>query len=88
MRESALEQKLTRLATSMGWVAIKVGHSGWPDKVFLREGGVAVWVEFKRRGGRARMLQDVRIQSLHRLGQVAGVADDVKSFLDLLQRTF
>lgn len=46
------------------------GQRGWPDRVVLLPGGLALFVEFKRDGQRERPLQAHRRNELTRLGFV------------------
>ncbi len=52
MLESAIEERVQRLAEARGWLVRKVkwlGRRGAPDRLYLR-GGRFVFVEFKRAG--------------------------------------
>ena len=65
MLESRIEAAACKWARSAGWLTIKVGHSGFPDRIFIRE-GCHVWIEFKQPGGRLSPLQRTRISQLMR----------------------
>lgn len=81
MLESAIEKYSCAKAKKAGWLPIKVGHSGWPDRLFLKNGRY-VWVEFKQPGKKPRALQKIKIMELteqkaevHVISSVAGLME-------------
>lgn len=75
-REASDEAWVKTEAENIGVESIKVGHSGWPDRLYLIPGGRPFWIEHKRAGhlGMARQLW--RIKRLHDLGYDAEIIDD------------
>lgn len=88
-RESAIERTVTARATSHGIPVIKLGTSGWPDKMFLIPGGKPVLIEFKRPGTdlAEESRQAQRIQTLQRLGYLAEVHDSVEGAWQFITRS-
>jgi hypothetical protein len=80
--ESKLEAKMVDRVQRAGGLAVKVGHSGWPDRVVLLPGGQTVWVELKNPNGRGKVspLQQHRIDTLTRLGHQVRVVDHEEDF--------
>jgi hypothetical protein len=76
-----------REGTDEGWVrdkakelygveSIKVGHSGWPDRLYLTK-PPGLWIEHKRYSGTEAMARQAwRIKRLNDLGYDARVIDD------------
>ena len=64
--ESDVERRLTACVERAG---LKHGQDGWPDRIVVLPGGVLVWVELKRQGGRVAPLQELRMRRLRELGQ-------------------
>lgn len=86
MKESKLEKQVCEEAKKRGWTAIKLAsrvHD--PDRVFLREGGIAVFIEFKQLNQKPRKGQVARIEHLRTLGFSVTVADNVGDALDFLK---
>lgn len=54
--ESAIEADACQRARDDGWLVMKAGENGWPDRVFLKD-GVTVWIEFKTAVGKVRHIQ-------------------------------
>lgn len=67
--ESDVERRLTACVERAGGVCLKHGQDGWPDRIVVLPGGVLVWVELKRQGGRVAPLQELRMRRLRELGQ-------------------
>jgi hypothetical protein len=72
------------IAKSYGWHQVKVGHSGWPDHLYLGPRGLTLWVEFKTPTGRLSPRQAARIDTLRWMGHWVEVIKDQKSFADCL----
>jgi len=74
--ESDLEKRVVKAAEAKGWWALKlvcVGHRGFPDRWFIREGlypetPEIIIIEFKAPGKRARKLQLWVCQKLTQIG--------------------
>ena len=71
MEEKRIEQKLVKMTSQSGGVALKFvspGCAGVPDRLVLMPGGKAAFVEVKAPGRKPRPLQIRRISQLRRLG--------------------
>ncbi len=92
MREKEIEQKLTKMAKSMGGIALKFispGHDGVPDRLVLLSGGKIAFVELKAPGKKMRPLQVKRKRQLESLGflvycidsleQIGGILDEIRT---------
>jgi len=80
--EVVIEEYLVKKARAAGGDAIKLGHSGWPDRIVVVPTGRRVgFVETKATGGKARPLQLVRLAFLKKLGLLAEAIDS-KSGVD------
>lgn len=76
--EKAIECYLSRRVRETGGVSLKYSSAtttGYPDRLLLYPGGVAVWVEVKSHGARPTPLQSHRIATLRGLGFAAYVCD-------------
>lgn len=88
--ESDVERRLTACVERAGGVCVKHGQDGWPDRVVVLPGGVLVWVELKRQGGRIAPLQELRIRRLRELGQrveLVWSAQEAEALVERLSRT-
>jgi len=74
MIEKNLERAVVEACNARGWVALKVGFDGWPDRLILTGDGRHYWVELKAQKGRLRAVQKVRKAMLERMGEVVLVA--------------
>ena len=93
--ESDLEKRVVKAAEAKGWWALKlvcVGHRGFPDRWFIREGRYQettdiIIIEFKAPGKRARKLQVWVCDKLRAIGlEVHHEVDnweEAKEILDL-----
>lgn len=69
------------------WLKLNVrGRRGWPDRMLLLPRGRAVFVEFKRPGGKLSALQALVISNLRKQGFTVGVYDDVREALNFIYR--
>jgi hypothetical protein len=91
--ESAIEAAACRRARAAGWAAIKQGGPGnargWPDRLFINEDALHVWIEFKRPGGKLTPLQEGKIADLQRRNchvRVCFSADEAMDFLNEVSR--
>jgi len=76
--ESEVERAGTREAKRLGALFVKLnirGRRGWPDKLYLFSGPRVLFVEYKRKGGKARPDQDRVHQRLRRRGFAVAVID-------------
>ena len=78
-RESTVEAAFVRQLRARGLTVVKLnltGRRGWPDRLVLLPGGRVVFVELKRRGERARQLQEHVHAELRALGFAVQTFDD------------
>ena len=76
--EKAIEAYLVRKVESCGGICLKfMSHSetGYPDRLLLLPRGRMAWVEVKSKGEKPRLIQDVRMARLRRMGFRVYVAD-------------
>ena len=66
-RESAIEAKVVKWARDNGWLCYKFvspGQRSVPDRMFISPYGRVVFIEFKRPGGKATVLQASEIEKI------------------------
>lgn len=73
--ESGTERYLRQRLAEHGGECIKVGHSGWPDRVVVMPGNRHYWVELKASTGSAMVRQRKRLERLQNLGCTAFILD-------------
>lgn len=66
--EKSLEKKVIADLAFQGFLTVKVGFEGYPDRLVLLGRGRHVWFEFKAEHGRLRPQQINRIAQLEREG--------------------
>jgi hypothetical protein len=89
MEEKRIEQKLVRMTSRLGGVALKFvspGCAGVPDRLVLMPGGKAAFVEVKAPGRKPRPLQIRRISQLRRLGFRVFVLDGTEQIEEMLKK--
>ena len=89
MEEKRIEQKLVKMTSQSGGVALKFispGCAGVPDRLVLMPGGKAAFVEVKAPGRKPRPLQIRRISQLQRLGFQVFVLDGTEQIEEVLQK--
>ena len=89
MEEKRIEQKLVKMTSQSGGVALKFvspGCAGVPDRLVLMPGGKAAFVEVKAPGRKPRPLQIRRISQLRRLGFRVFVLDGTEQIEEVLQK--
>lgn len=92
--ESDVEKRVVKSAEKLGWWPLKlvaIGHRGFPDRWFIREGKGAhpeiVLIEFKAPGKRARKLQEWVCGRLMGMGFEVHVGiDDYDTAMEILDR--
>ncbi len=80
MREKAIEKKLVMAAKRRGGMAVKFtspGMNGMPDRLVLLPDGRMGFVELKAPQKKPRLVQELRMRQLRRLGFYAVVIDGV-----------
>ena len=77
--EKSIEMKVVRWAKLAGWLVLKMNpawNKGVPDRMFLGPGGVTVFIEFKKPGGKVAPLQLYYNEWLKQLGHHAHILDN------------
>lgn len=91
MRESYLEKKLKDDVLKMGGQALKFispGKNGVPDRLILKPGGQALFVEMKAPGEPLEPLQRKRAEQLRALGFKVYKIDSVEDVKRFIQEEF
>nr|MBO6294803.1 VRR-NUC domain-containing protein [Schwartzia sp. (in: firmicutes)] len=89
MREREIEKRLVGKAKSLGGMAPKFaspGTNGMPDRIVLLPGGRMGFVELIAPGKKPRLLQELRMRQLRRMGFLVAVVDDVAQIDYVLRR--
>ena len=88
--ESNIEDTVVKVAVDLGYIVLKLtpeGQRGWPDRVFINQEGVHVYIEFKRPGEKPRKLQEYRYKMLADRGcNVYTGIDDPHTAVTILRR--
>jgi hypothetical protein len=79
-KESDLEQRCREWAYRHGILSTKLRDRGWPDRLFVCPGGVAIFVEFKRKGQKPRSIQQYHINRLRAKGHIVAIVVSLKEF--------
>jgi hypothetical protein len=79
VRESATEKKFRLWCTDKGILCLKVQFmtTGYPDRVCILPSGLHIWIEFKARGKKPRVLQLHRMWELRDQGALVGWTDEL-----------
>ena len=91
--ESEIESAVVKYAKNSGWRVFKLnlmGNRGWPDRLFIRNGPLFLFIEFKRPGIKPTKLQDFRLDQLRAMGVVAiwsSSKEECYEFLDTAAET-
>lgn len=81
-----VEKPAVDYAKSEGWIELKVGYDGWPDRLFMRDGRV-VWWEFKATSvDQLRTKQKLRITELKEQGIEVYFGHDLARFRRIMRR--
>lgn len=91
MQESYLEKKLKDEVLKMGGQALKFtspGKNGVPDRLILKPGGQAIFVEMKAPGKPLEPLQRKRAEQLRALGFKVYKIDSVEDVKRFIQEEF
>lgn len=86
-RESSIEHPCCALLTQYGWEVVKVGHTGYPDRIAIKR-RFCVWLEFKTADGRLTAAQKRRIPKLEKKGQIVVVIDSVDKLRNYLDHNY
>lgn len=87
MLEKDIERKVVQEAKNAGWLSYKFTSPNYrsvPDRIFVKD-GTAVFIEFKRPGGKLTGGQVREIQKLREAGMHVFVCWSVQEALDALR---
>lgn len=91
MRESRIENRLTRRLKNAGWLSLKFispGNAGVPDRLLISPEGRVIFAELKTETGRLSPTQNAQIQRLRKYRQDVRVlygAEDVDALLNEIE---
>jgi len=80
VKESYIEQAVTRFAKQAGWLSMKFvspNNCGVPDHVYFKN-GETILIEFKAKKGRLSPLQKAQIKRLRMVGMKVYVVDSIE----------
>ena len=86
--EKVIEQKFVRECVKRGWFCLKqnvMGRRGYPDRLVIKPGGIHVWIEMKRPGGKLSELQKITIENLEAQGCVVSVQFDAMEAINFME---
>ena len=86
--EATIERKACEYAKRTGFLVYKFtspNHRGVPDRMFLFNGR-ALFIEFKRKGGKTTALQERELRVLRENGFTAEVADSLDKAICILEK--
>jgi hypothetical protein len=86
MSEKAVESSVCSWLMFQGYVPLKVGLEGWPDRLVLVGRGMHIWFEFKAPGGKLRAQQSNRIFKLREMGESVHVIESLEQAQDLIAK--
>ena len=78
MSESGIEKAFGKRLAKYGYLFLKMGQDGWPDRLVVGPGGVVAFVEFKTPKGRVAPRQHERILKLATMGHFVFVVRDAE----------
>lgn len=80
MLEKEIESKSMRHAKAHGWIAYKFtspSKRSVPDRIFISPSGIVIFIEFKRKDGKATSGQEREIAKLREQGCTVVIFDSV-----------
>lgn len=85
MLERDVEKMLVCECRRRGWLCIKHGVDGWPDRIIVTRCGTVFWAELKSDTGRPSKRQVSKITALNGHGQKAGFVVGIAGVETLLR---
>ena len=85
--EKQIEKALVEGVKKMGGTAYKFvspGHAGVPDRMIVLPGGVIIFAELKRPGGKTTPLQDAEITRMRSMGCEVHVISNPEEVTDFI----
>ena len=89
MKEKEIERRLVEAVKGMGGICPKFtspGMNGMPDRLVLMPNGRMGFVELKAPGKKPRLVQELRMRQLRRLGFLVAVVDNAEQIDYVLRR--
>ena len=87
--EKPIEQKFRKAVQAMGCIVVKFedpAHRGAPDRLVLTSRGRAIFLEFKRPGETPEPHQLRYMETLRKMGFLAGWADNYDSAIRWIEK--
>ena len=84
-RELGIEKFGTDLLSALGWLQVKVGYDGWPDRLVIWAPTRHFWWEVKQPDGSLTKAQRIRIPWLRDAGEIVFIYDSRNDFADFLR---
>ncbi len=78
MSEKAIEENVNAWLAFQGYIPLKVGHEGYPDRCIILGSGRYIWFEYKKPGGMLRPQQVNRIFKLREMGEGCYVIESLE----------
>lgn len=84
-RELGIEKRGLFIIAALGWLQVKIGWEGWPDRLVIWAPGRHFWWEAKRPdGGSLTPAQKNRIKQLRDSGETVFVGAEFLELMELL----
>ena len=86
--EKSIENSTLKYAKKLDFIVLKLNNpasKGWPDRLFIDDEAVHFYIEFKRKGSKARKLQEYRIETLAAKGCIVYEIDNIKEGLNVIR---
>jgi hypothetical protein len=84
-REAGIEDHLIRCVERVGWLQLKIGYDGWPDRLVIFAPRRHFWVELKQPDGSLTPAQKVRIPKLVSAGETVFIPDTRREITELFE---
>lgn len=78
LQEKEIESFTINLAKELGFFTYKIGIGGLPDRAFVTQKGITIYVEFKSHGMVPRKRQQSIIDKMRERGALVYVIDDIE----------
>jgi hypothetical protein len=88
--EKKLESDCCKIARAKGLAAVKLeknGHKGIPDRLFIKQGGQSIFVEFKRPDGSGIVSPEQKVWAEF-IGESHFFCSSVEEFQKILEKVF
>ena len=82
--ERTIEKRGDLLLYEAGFLTVKMGSQGWPDRLVLFGQGGHCWIEWKAPGGKLTAAQERRIPKMRAAGDTVFICDDPYAARDVV----